>query len=60
MRDAESSIKLEDIIKKHKMPSRHANSSRNMADKAITLGKVEHSIEVYQFLSVSICGSFLL
>ncbi|KAM7498945.1 hypothetical protein LguiA_023359 [Lonicera macranthoides] len=45
MRDAESSIKLEDIIKKHKIPSRHTHSSRNMADKAITLGKVERSIE---------------
>ncbi|XP_059662429.1 protein ENHANCED DOWNY MILDEW 2-like isoform X2 [Cornus florida] len=45
MKDASSSITLEQIIKKHKMPITHACSSNYLVDKAITLGKVEGSVE---------------
>ncbi|KAA8523606.1 hypothetical protein F0562_010029 [Nyssa sinensis] len=45
MKDASASIKLEDIIEKHKVPTTHAYSSKNVVDKTITLGKVEGSIE---------------
>uniref|UniRef100_A0A5B7BGT9 Zinc finger PHD-type domain-containing protein n=1 Tax=Davidia involucrata TaxID=16924 RepID=A0A5B7BGT9_DAVIN len=45
MKDASSSITLENIIEKHKVPTTHAYSSRNVVDKTITLGKVEGSIE---------------
>lgn len=40
-----SSLTLEDIIKKHKVPSTHSHSSRHV-DKTITQGKVEGSVEV--------------
>ncbi|XP_028065711.1 protein ENHANCED DOWNY MILDEW 2-like isoform X3 [Camellia sinensis] len=45
MKDATSSITLEEITKKHKVPVTHAYSSKNVVDKAITLGKVEGSVE---------------
>ncbi|KAL7186639.1 hypothetical protein ACSBR2_028381 [Camellia fascicularis] len=45
MKDATSSITLEEITKKHKVPITHAYSSKNVVDKAITLGKVEGSVE---------------
>ncbi|XP_059666481.1 protein ENHANCED DOWNY MILDEW 2 [Cornus florida] len=44
-KDASSSITLEQIIKKHKVPTTHAYSSRYVVDKTITMGKVEGSIE---------------
>lgn len=47
MKDAASSITLEDIIKRHKVPSTHANSSKYAVDKNITVGKLEGSIKVY-------------
>lgn len=46
MKEASSSVTLEEIVKKHKVPTTHVNfSSRNVVDKTITLGKVEGSIE---------------
>lgn len=49
MKDAASSITLEEVIRKHKVPSTHASSNRYAVDRNITLGKVEGSIEVYYF-----------
>lgn len=46
MKDAASSITLEDVIRKHKVPSTHAFSSKNAVERNITLGKVEGSVEV--------------
>ncbi|XP_077221708.1 protein ENHANCED DOWNY MILDEW 2-like [Tasmannia lanceolata] len=43
MRTSSSSLNLEDVMKRHRMPTTHG-SSRNI-DKAITLGKVEGSVE---------------
>ncbi|CAL2254900.1 unnamed protein product [Prunus armeniaca] len=45
MKDAASSITLEDVIRKHKVPSTHAFSSKNVVERNITLGKVEGSVE---------------
>ncbi|KAF9666494.1 hypothetical protein SADUNF_Sadunf16G0235000 [Salix dunnii] len=45
VKEAASSITLEDVIKKHEVPSTHAHSSKNVVDKNITLGKVEGSVE---------------
>lgn len=46
MKKAASSITLEDVIKKHEVPSTHAYCSKNVVDKTITLGKVEATVEV--------------
>lgn len=46
MKEAASSITLDDVIKKHEVPSTHAHSSKNVVDKNITLGKVEGTVEV--------------
>lgn len=48
MKDAASSVRMEEILKRHKIPSTHAYSSKSAVDKAITLGKVEGSVEVYR------------
>ncbi|BBH02074.1 ENHANCED DOWNY MILDEW 2 [Prunus dulcis] len=45
MKDAVSSITLEEVKRKHKLPSTYALSSRNAVERNITLGKVEGSIE---------------
>ncbi|XP_010252648.1 PREDICTED: protein ENHANCED DOWNY MILDEW 2 isoform X2 [Nelumbo nucifera] len=45
MKSSSSSISLEKIMQKHKAPSTHAYSSRNIVDKTITMGKVEGSVE---------------
>uniref|UniRef100_A0A2P2LWL4 Uncharacterized protein MANES_15G064900 n=6 Tax=Rhizophora mucronata TaxID=61149 RepID=A0A2P2LWL4_RHIMU len=45
VKEVESSIKLEDVIKKHEVPSTHAYSSKAVVDKTITLGKVEGAVE---------------
>ncbi|GAV87260.1 DNMT1-RFD domain-containing protein [Cephalotus follicularis] len=45
MKDAASSISLADVIEKHKVPSTHAYSLKNVVDKTITLGKVEGTVE---------------
>ncbi|KAL9441710.1 hypothetical protein AB3S75_020248 [Citrus x aurantiifolia] len=45
MKDAASSVRVEEILKRHKIPSTHAYSSKSAVDKAITLGKVEGSVE---------------
>ncbi|KAM7492749.1 hypothetical protein LguiA_035670 [Lonicera macranthoides] len=45
MKEATSSVTLEEIVKQHKVPSTHTSSSRYLVDKTITLGKVEGSIE---------------
>ncbi|KAF3453372.1 hypothetical protein FNV43_RR03812 [Rhamnella rubrinervis] len=45
MEDAASSITMEDILKKQKVPSTHACSSKNAVDKNITMGKLESSIQ---------------
>ncbi|KAK0601886.1 hypothetical protein LWI29_028434 [Acer saccharum] len=48
MEDAASSITLEDIQKKHRMPSTHAYSLKNYVDRTIKLGRVEGSVEAVQ------------
>ncbi|CAN6557766.1 unnamed protein product [Malus baccata var. baccata] len=45
MKDAASSITLEDVIRKHTVPSTHQSSSKNAVERNITMGKVEGSIE---------------
>ncbi|XVF70768.1 hypothetical protein PTKIN_Ptkin11bG0188800 [Pterospermum kingtungense] len=45
MKEAESSVTMEDIIAKHKVPSTHAYSSKSVVDRTITLGKIEGSVE---------------
>ncbi|KAG2682420.1 hypothetical protein I3760_11G190500 [Carya illinoinensis] len=45
MRDAASSITLEEIKEKHKVPSSHSYSSKNNVEKIITIGKLEGSVE---------------
>ncbi|RXI03406.1 hypothetical protein DVH24_004058 [Malus domestica] len=47
MKDATSSITLEDVIRKRQrtVPSTHQSSSKNAVDRNITLGKVEGSVE---------------
>jgi len=45
VKDAGSSITLEKIIERHKMPTTYGYSSRNAVDKSLTLGKVEVSVE---------------
>ncbi|XP_027127604.2 protein ENHANCED DOWNY MILDEW 2 isoform X1 [Coffea arabica] len=44
VREAESKITLDDVIKEHKPPSTHGSSLKNII-QSITLGKVEGSIE---------------
>ncbi|GMJ05058.1 ENHANCED DOWNY MILDEW 2 [Hibiscus trionum] len=44
MKEAESSITLEDIIAKQNLPSTHKHSSRSAMER-ITLGKIEGSVE---------------
>lgn len=46
MEKAASSITLEDILRKHQVPSDHAYSMKNVVDTKMSLGKVEVSIEV--------------
>lgn len=46
MKDAASSITLEDVIEKHKVPSTHKSSNRYAVERNITQGKVEGSVEV--------------
>ncbi|XP_022716813.1 protein ENHANCED DOWNY MILDEW 2 [Durio zibethinus] len=45
MKEAESSVTLEDVIAKQKVPSTHAYSSKSVVDRTITLGKIEGSVE---------------
>ncbi|XWS27788.1 hypothetical protein CRYUN_Cryun25bG0010300 [Craigia yunnanensis] len=45
MKQTESSVTLEGIIAKHKVPSTHAYSSKGVIDRTITLGKIEGSDE---------------
>ncbi|CAL5390360.1 unnamed protein product [Camellia sinensis] len=45
VKNASSSITLEEIIDKHKVPTTYAYSSKYFVDRAITLGKVEGSVE---------------
>lgn len=64
MRDAASSITLEEIKEKHKVPSSHSYSSKNNVEKNITIGKLEGSVEVHNILDVIaemgvICSYFI-
>ncbi|KAK9268634.1 hypothetical protein L1049_000391 [Liquidambar formosana] len=45
MKESKSSITLEKVIEKHKVPSTHAYQSKNVVDKTITQGKVEGAVE---------------
>ena len=57
VREAESKITLDDVIKEHKPPSTHGSSLKNVI-QSITLGKVEGSIEVcYCNMYTSLCCS---
>ncbi|XP_031743390.1 protein ENHANCED DOWNY MILDEW 2-like isoform X8 [Cucumis sativus] len=46
MKIVASSITLEDVIKKHKVPSTHAYSLKHVVDKTIKMGKLEGSVVV--------------
>lgn len=59
MRDAASSITLEEIRAKYKVPSSHAYSSKNYVDKNITLGKLEGSVEVHIQFKCSFCSKLV-
>ncbi|TYI42473.1 hypothetical protein ES332_A01G101400v1 [Gossypium tomentosum] len=48
MKEAESSVTLEDIITKPKVLSTHGYSSRSVIDRTITLGKIEGLVEAVQ------------
>lgn len=48
MKEAESSVTLEDIIAKPRVLSTHGYSSRSVIDRTITLGKIEGLVEVFQ------------
>lgn len=51
MKSVASSITLEDVIQKHKLPSStHACSLKHTVDKIITMGKLEGSVEVQKSL----------
>ncbi|XP_038688579.1 protein ENHANCED DOWNY MILDEW 2 isoform X2 [Tripterygium wilfordii] len=45
IKKSETSITMESVVKKHKMPSTHKYSARYVVDKTITTGKVEGSVE---------------
>ncbi|KAG7037353.1 Protein ENHANCED DOWNY MILDEW 2, partial [Cucurbita argyrosperma subsp. argyrosperma] len=45
MKNVASSITLEDVVQKHKVPSTHAYSLKNVVDKTIKMGKLEGSVE---------------
>lgn len=45
VKESASSITLDNVIKKHEVPSTHMHSSKNVVDKNITLGKVEGTVE---------------
>ncbi|XP_021638024.2 protein ENHANCED DOWNY MILDEW 2 isoform X2 [Hevea brasiliensis] len=45
IKEAASSITMDDVKKKHKVPSTHAYSSKTVVDKTITTGKVEGAVE---------------
>lgn len=50
MKDAASSITLENVIQKHKVPSTHAYSLKHVVDKTIKMGKLEGSVVVRKSL----------
>ncbi|CAA3017311.1 ENHANCED DOWNY MILDEW 2 [Olea europaea subsp. europaea] len=71
MKDASSSLTLEEIEDKHKAPSTHVHSSKYVVDKHVTLGKVEGSVEAVRAAlkkmeggcvtdAKSVCGTDLL
>ncbi|XP_022877659.1 protein ENHANCED DOWNY MILDEW 2-like [Olea europaea var. sylvestris] len=71
MKDASSSLTLEEIEDKHKAPSAHVHSSKYVVDKHVTLGKVEGSVEAVRAAlkkmeggcvtdAKSVCGTDLL
>ncbi|XP_057971609.1 protein ENHANCED DOWNY MILDEW 2 [Malania oleifera] len=45
MEESASSVTMEEIIKKHKVPSTHAYWSKSNVDKTITQGKIEGTVE---------------
>ncbi|KAI3408058.1 uncharacterized protein J3R85_020491 [Psidium guajava] len=45
MKEAASSISMGDVVRKHKVPSTHAQYLKSTVDKAITIGKVEGSVQ---------------
>lgn len=47
IKESASSITLDDVKKKHEVPSTHAYSSKTVVDKTITAGKVEGTVEVH-------------
>ncbi|KAL2496007.1 Protein ENHANCED DOWNY MILDEW 2 [Forsythia ovata] len=71
MKDASSSVTLEEIVGRHKAPSTHIQSSKYAVDKNVTLGKVEGSVEAVRAAlqkmeggsvidAKSVCGTDLL
>lgn len=46
MRKATEEITMDAILNKYKAPSTHTNSTMNVVNKTITMGKVEGSIQV--------------
>ncbi|KAL2476047.1 Protein ENHANCED DOWNY MILDEW 2 [Abeliophyllum distichum] len=71
MKDASSSVTLEEIVGRHKAPSTHIQSSKYAVCKNLTLGKVEGSVEAVRAAlkkmeggsvmdAKSVCGTDLL
>lgn len=66
MEKAASSLTLEDVIRKHPIPTTHAYSSKFFVNKKMLLGKVEGSTEVhvvknpilFQSIDSAICNNF--
>ncbi|KAL2495852.1 Protein ENHANCED DOWNY MILDEW 2 [Forsythia ovata] len=71
MKDASSSVTLEEIVGRHKAPSTHIQSSKCAVDRNVTLEKVEGSVEAVRAAlqkmegrsvidAKSVCGTDLL
>ncbi|XP_048135659.1 protein ENHANCED DOWNY MILDEW 2-like [Rhodamnia argentea] len=45
MKEAESSVTMEDVMRRQNVPSTYAQYQKSTVDKAITIGKVERSVQ---------------
>ncbi|OWM81336.1 hypothetical protein CDL15_Pgr007374 [Punica granatum] len=45
IKDATSSVSMQDVLEKQKLPSTHTQSLKSNVDKAITMGKLEGAVE---------------
>ena len=49
-KEARSSITLESVLEKHTFASTHTHPLRNVVEKTITMGKLEYSVNVHNFI----------